>query len=754
VKAIFLPLQFFVYGFLLLSNVLWSDVNVILGGGSSTPTPYLTYGSQNGTTTPVALSFPTGYIKSVAGCSSGDSLIGGQNGASAYVAQVSPTGVVTSLNTSASLIRAVAMNDSRLGLIGGVNGTSGYAAQVSVNGTVTPLFSAASSGIYSVDINSSGKGIICGYTGGSNSYAALVAPSGSLTVLGTPGLATLFGCDINNGGNGILGGISFGNVYAARVSSGGGVTFLTFTNTGRLWSVALNDSEQAIMGGQTNSNIAIAGIITAPSTTVTNLGLGFTGIINSVAINSSAVGIIGGQNGSNAYAAFVSPTGVVQQISLSSAGNINSVAIHDTGIGLIGGQIASNYYAALVAPNGTVTPFSLPAISGQIYGVAFTNLPAVSPVIPESFGPFGSLARVVFDCSDVMVEHSALFHKNFTFARMDHFYETKRWKSEEIGLVADAGLEIGMSPLTNEESISSEHLKNSYQFPSSIEPKTKKNSVLVWATPFADYSRQEAEGKIPAYSNKIIGIVAAAEYQFLENRQAVIGGGFAYAFDAVHYFQRIGHGEIHQELALVYGSWNRPHFFLNLSLWGGCFQMDNRRFSLDQIVSKSKPHGFLLSPHLEISFPFYKNSSWFLIEPFVLLDWANSWQKHFHEYGSSGLNIALKGQYSSLLRSEAGLRFYEILRYKWGRFLIEEAMSFVNKKPFHTRSNRAFFVGSLSSFSVETVSSKMQNLAMAHISFHFFPNKERYPFGALMLQSEIGQKSSSYLLFLTMGKNF
>jgi len=46
-----------------------------------------------------------------------------------------------------------------------------------------------------------------------------------------------------------------------------------------------------------------------------------------------------------------------------------------------------------------------------------------------------------------------------------------------------------------------------------------------------------------------------------------------------------------------------------------------------------------------------------------MFDWANNWQGKIRETGSSGLNIRVGNQYTSMLRSEAGLRFYETIRY-------------------------------------------------------------------------------------------
>jgi hypothetical protein len=184
--------------------------------------------------------------------------------------------------------------------------------------------------------------------------------------------------------------------------------------------------------------------------------------------------------------------------------------------------------------------------------------------------------------------------------------------------------------------------------------------------------------------------------------------------------------------------------------------MCNKRHTLGFITSVSHPNGYLFSPHVELSAPFtFSGSNHILsIDPFVMFDWANSWQKTFREHGSSGLNIVLNSQYSSLLRSEVGMRIYETLEYAWGSFKIEEKASYVNKAPFHKGEGTAFFVGAFSSFGIETFSSSVENLGVAQIAFYFTPRNTKYPYGTLDYQGEFGSSFQSHILVLEIGEAF
>jgi len=47
------------------------------------------------------------------------------------------------------------------------------------------------------------------------------------------------------------------------------------------------------------------------------------------------------------------------------------------------------------------------------------------------------------------------------------------------------------------------------------------------------------------------------------------------------------------------------------------------------------------------------------INPFVMVDWANNWQDEYEEEGNGPFNISEVDHYSWLLRTEAGIRFYQ-----------------------------------------------------------------------------------------------
>jgi uncharacterized protein with beta-barrel porin domain len=238
-------------------------------------------------------------------------------------------------------------------------------------------------------------------------------------------------------------------------------------------------------------------------------------------------------------------------------------------------------------------------------------------------------------------------------------------------------------------------------------------------------------------------------------QDTVIGIGGAYAYNHVHYSKSAGHARFHQEFLTLYGSWNRKYLFINAALWGGLYQLKNERDTLGgMITSTANIDGQLLVPHLEIGTPFHPMDSWFVIEPFAMFDWASNWQGKVREHGASGFNLKIGSTYTSMLRSEIGLRFFESIHYGWGDLIFQEKASYVNKLPFQTNRQSAAFVASASSFGIEVFSNKTQNLGVVQLSSQFIPCSKKYPYGALNYQGEFGSSFQSHLVSIEIGKYF
>ncbi len=738
---------------------------IIIGGQDNIFTDsYTALVSEAGVTT--ALSGPgvllsDGIIDSVAVNVSEAGIIGGRDDTTggAYAALFSSSGFTTLLTgtpilPAAGRIKSVSVNNSGLAVIGGEDSDSRepYMALVSSGGVLSALSGAIPSGtgsINSVAINDAGASIIGGNDNSSDAYAAVVSSGGvaiEISGAGIPsGSGRINSVAINNSGAAIIGGLDGGSSdpYAAVISSAGVATEISGaaapSGTGSILSVDISDNGTSIVGG-TDAGSAAPYVALVSSSGVTTALTGdalppATGSINAVAINSTGEAIIGGTSDlAVSYAALVSSTGVTTALTGDAlppaSGQIDTVAINDLGAAVIGGvdSGASLLYAALVSPSGVTTALSgasLPSGEGEMRSVAISDSSAIlDAVVPTSFGTGSGFANSLFALTSQVASSQYSYQHKASYNRANNGPNF----DQEVGLLADATDTIRWN-----------------------KPCTEDAKYSIWAIGFGDYVRQKKSGNFSKATSWIGGAMVGFDFRGFEN--GVIGLGAAYAYNYTDLAGNAGNAKTHQEFLTVYGSWNRKYLFINAALWGGLYQSRNTRRTMG-MTSRANVDGWLLSPHLEISTPFYGKEPWFVIEPFVMFDWANNWQDSFKESGASGFNIVVGNQYSSLLRSEAGLRFYQSLGYTWGSVILQEKGSWVNKKPFSTNRANVFFVGSASTFGIEVFSNKTQNLGAVQFNAQFIPCKKKYPYGSLNYQGEFGSIFQSHLISAEIGKNF
>ena len=729
----------------------------IVGGYDLAGNAYTAFILQSGALAPVAGESVGTTINATAMNLSGFSLIGGRdfNSGSGYAATVSSTGTLTPLPlVLTGNITNVALSPSNnTGLIAGTNFTTmtGFAAFVLPDGTIFPAsgFADVNANVFAVDavaINCSNVGLIGAEGDDTNPYAAYVAPDGTVTPITIPPQFDIAGSvnsvAINKQGVGIIGGNNLGvGAFAAYVTqNGGAVAFsIPLAATDYIDAVAINNAGLGLIGGVVNG-LAYAAYGTQQGVLTPLISTPFTGSINSVALNSSGAGIIGGGNGPNIYAALVQPSGSVTPVNTGViGGQINSVAISDTGIGLIGGvdNDTSTAYAALVAPNGAVTPLDVSA-AGAINGVdvsgkASCSQPSIlAQAAPASMGPYHSVIYTQLAASYALDTRFIEQHYAWTHEEQPPFAALE-FKEDE--LLASIGNHNTLRPKSKKQPA-----------PAYNEPNS------VWIAPFGNYLRTQEQGKVPNFTNKTAGLLLAYDHLDCDY---LVGTCLGYAFNYVGYGQGLGHGKIQEELACFYGSYFNEYFRLNGAVWGGLYQFRNTRYTLSTIKSKGKTHGWILSPHLEITSPWaIDQDENYLIEPFLKFDWSNHWQHRFTETGKSGFNLKIRDIYNSLLQSEVGLRFYERFAYRWGHFCLEEKISYVNQAPFKVSPLTTAFVGAASSFPIAIASNKVESLGAVQLIGSFVPRDTSYPYGGFSLQATANGSYQSYYGSLFLGIDF
>lgn len=686
-----------------------SDPIAIIGGQGNVP--YAAFVEQDGSVVTIPGLPPTGHIFRVAMNQSNEGLIGGTSGLDAYAAFATPNGTLTPITglMVPGEIYTVAINQSGAGIIGGGGYLANvpYAALVAPDGSKIELTDVPASGlIYGVAIDDSGVGIIGGSGPSSSAYAALVSPAGVLTPLvGLPSTGGIFWTASNPSGQKFIGGYDTATIYAAFVNPTGSVTPVSGFPLGQAYAVRLNALGNGIVGGK-SLDLPYAAFVSSAGEVTTIKGLpSTTGIIYNVALNDSGTGLIAGFSTTGPYGAFVDPEGVLTPLVglPSGTGFLDGIALDNSGIALVGGSSSDVPYLAVAAPNGALTYFSgLPA-EGEINSIASH---VFEQLIPKNINLLDSWVNTQFTFTNVLNQHCLDQQRS----RYQAFCEC------------------------------------------CCDSECEKVSTF-WIAPFGSYIREKAHHERPDFSNKIAGVLAGYDYKGISD--VVLGGAIGYAFNKTHYRQDLGNNSINQESLVVYASLNKPCFYANLALWGGAFQASNQRRTFNSITSKSSPYGWNLCPHLELSTPIALTSCQrYVIDPFVTLDWANNWQQHFKERGASGLNLTLRDLHISVLRSEIGLRLFETFHYGWGRLVLEQKGSYVNRITTNRGRGRVRFVGAGSAFNVKTITPYERNLGVVQVHLECVPASLSDVYASIDYQGEFGASFQSNALTLEIGKNF
>ena len=286
----------------------------------------------------------------------------------------------------------------------------------------------------------------------------------------------------------------------------------------------------------------------------------------------------------------------------------------------------------------------------------------------------------------------------------------------------------------------------------------EKQPYSVWFEAIGALAYQKAQSQTPAFDPGSAGAILAFDGKVSENGR--LGLGLAYLYTHIHEKKHAGKANINQEDLFVYATWDNGEFYLDGCVLGGLFQTRqerNIRIPSFNFESSSHPDGWQLLPHAEVG---YNYNLWKCarsleigFNPFVMVDWANTWQESYKEKGSGPFNAGQKEHYASLLRTEAGIRFYETLFYDNANLIFEEMVGYINIQTYGAGKVHAFLVGSPGAFTVTTLKGA-QNLGVGQFTVAWAPHCSNYPTTSLFYQGEFGEKYQSHQAGLDFAWNF
>jgi len=162
-------------------------------------------------------------------------------------------------------------------------------------------------------------------------------------------------------------------------------------------------------------------------------------------------------------------------------------------------------------------------------------------------------------------------------------------------------------------------------------------------------------------------------------------------------------------------------------------------------TANSSYRGFELLPHFEAGYDW--NLDFGTVELFAAMECAMLFQEGYAESGAVVLNMNVASSHSFFLRTEFGIAGYESWRFHWGRFILKESISCVNKQPFGLGTMDAYLVGFPPGFTAEFLLgappafslsgfTESQTLFSPSIDFFFRTNNDL--FFSLFYQGEFG----------------
>ncbi|QVL58243.1 MAG: autotransporter outer membrane beta-barrel domain-containing protein [Simkaniaceae bacterium] len=635
-------------------------------------------------------------------------------------------------------------------------------------------------------------------------WAAFIDPSinsalAPISNLPGPTGRFLQGSSINNSNLAIVTGTysSPSIAYAALVdfgtnTAGPPVLNVPTTTGGKINDAAINNLNQIIIGGQIggtayaafvdlNTNTAgspVINIPTSPGSSINSWG---------VAINDNGVALIGGSDGTSAYAAYVNidtnaAGAPIQNLPTVAGSFINGVSINNLNQGLIGGSNGTSMYAAFVDPitNSASNPISnLPTLGGSvIFGVsllpyvyiptrglssnnlAFANyineycIEKVFYFIPAILN--GNLNKALEKAAPTRNAISLFAADNNLFSLnkglSTHLRNHRYFRTESCKTNPKKAREEN-APKANNTNCLSENPNECHPIQSEDRPYT------VWVEGTGFFASQKHQHQTTGFDPYGGGVTLGLDRNILGSCQ--MGGGVAYTYTHIHQHSDTGHSNINQEYLFTYFTWSNQSFYVDTALWGSLFQIHNVRdihLSGWEFTSTSNPKGWQLTPHLELGYryswrPNPQKNLELTVSPFVMMDWANNWQRRYQEKGKSPFNIVQNSHHSSFLRSEAGFRMYERVNFCFWNLIFEESVSYVNRTPFSVGKVKAHLVGCPGSFTVETLNGS-KNLVACEFSTIFRPVDFAYPYGSVTYYGEFTHGYQSHQLTMEISWDF
>ena len=278
------------------------------------------------------------------------------------------------------------------------------------------------------------------------------------------------------------------------------------------------------------------------------------------------------------------------------------------------------------------------------------------------------------------------------------------------------------------------------------------DSFTLWAGGFFERSDVASENQNPEYKfNSEAGMIGC-DYKI--NPDILVGAGAGYGYTSLSESGDKGSASVDYYFGTLYSNADFDCFYVESALWGIFHQAHNKRhiyFPGFDAYAKGNFNGWQCVPH--IGFGIKAPFSWVVVEPFIAFDWVVNWEDDLDEHGTDSFDIQQKALTTSLLQSQAGVRFYNEFFCSWGIFGAKEEVSYLNRTLFGSGKVKAALIGSRDYFSLDAFS-KTQNLVGLNIELFVRPECLSGCVLSLDYDGEFGSELESNLAILKISFDF
>lgn len=280
----------------------------------------------------------------------------------------------------------------------------------------------------------------------------------------------------------------------------------------------------------------------------------------------------------------------------------------------------------------------------------------------------------------------------------------------------------------------------------------RDTSFDLWLSGFVNFAHQSKESGNPSFNFMSEAVLLGLDYTRSDARLA--GGCIGFAHSQIHDGDHLGKANIPYYFGALYGDFVFDNFYIETAFWTVFHQIHNKRYvSYDgiDVTAHGTMNGWQIDPHLGLGYDI--DRSWGSIEPFIAFDWVVNFEGSLREQGANNLNMYQKPHTSSMLQSEAGVRFYQLFCKTFGQFGIKEGISYINRAPFSTGQVTAAIFGSPQFVTLQSFT-KVQNLGTLNLELLADVGKKRDVSISLGYEGQFGSEYISNEILLRIAKQF